>query len=114
MGVYRHLSFYPSDSQSVTGDGKVTVRVFLRKRKADVADNEDERFYLPSPFWYEGQNVCRNGKKLYGTIDKGKKRKQIGANRHKFRPQMKMRKKRIRKNRQEFRSTISKKKLRGC
>jgi hypothetical protein len=31
--------------------------------KPDVADNEDERFYLPSPFWHEGQKACRNGKK---------------------------------------------------
>jgi len=62
-GVYRHLSPYPSDSQPVTGDGKVTVRLFLGKRKTDVADNEDERFNLPSPFWYEGQKACRNGKK---------------------------------------------------
>ena len=43
MGVYRHLPVYPSDSQSVTGDGKVTVRLFFGKRKPDVADNEDER-----------------------------------------------------------------------
>jgi hypothetical protein len=48
-GVYRHLSAYSSDSQRVTGDGKVTVKLFLGKRKSDVVDNEDERFYLPSP-----------------------------------------------------------------
>jgi hypothetical protein len=58
----------------------VTVRLFFEERKIDVADNEDERFYLPSPFWYEDQRGCRNGKKLYGTIDKGKERKQIGTN----------------------------------
>ena len=62
-GVYRHLAFYSSDSQSVMGDGKVTVRLFLVIIKPDVTDNEDARFYLPSPFWYEGQNACRNGKK---------------------------------------------------
>jgi len=73
-GVYRHLSFYSSDSQAVTGDGKVTVRLFLGERKTDVPDNEDERFSLPSPFWYESQKACRNGKKLYGT---GKERNKL-------------------------------------
>ena len=62
-GVYRHLFTYPSDSQLVTGDGKVTVSLFLGKGKTDVADNEDERFYLPSPFGVEGEKACRNGKK---------------------------------------------------
>jgi hypothetical protein len=56
----------------------VTVRVFLVIIKPDVAENEDERFYLPSPFWYEDQDACRNGKKFYGTTDK--ERKQIGTN----------------------------------
>jgi len=82
-GVYRHLSFYPSDNQTVTGDSKVTVRLFLVIIKPDVSDNEDERFYLPSPFWHEGQKTCRNGKKYMERV-----RKQIGINKHKFRPQI--------------------------
>jgi len=39
------------------------VKLFLGKRKPDVADNEDERFFLPSPFGLEGEKACRNGKK---------------------------------------------------
>ena len=48
----------------LSGDGKVTVNLFSGKRKSDAADNEDERFYLPSPFWVEGEKACRNRKKL--------------------------------------------------
>jgi hypothetical protein len=41
----------------------VTVRLFSGKGKPDVADNEDKRFYLPSPFGAEREKACRNGKK---------------------------------------------------
>ena len=80
----------------LSGDGKVTANLFSGKRKSDVADNEDKRFYLPSPFGAEGGNACRNGKKWYGT---GKEKKQIGTNKHKFGPQIGTNKE---KNTQEY------------
>jgi len=42
----------------LSGDGKVTVNLFSGKRKSDLADNEDERFYLPSPFGVERERLA--------------------------------------------------------